>query len=67
MRPERLITPPLDPEAVATAFERIVDRVQNRIGCDRVQALQLVCSEHPGAFERYLSAMIALSKGNTNG
>jgi antirestriction protein len=49
---------PLDPAAVATAFERIADRIQKRTGLDRVAALQRACSEHPDAFERYCAAMM---------
>ena len=48
---------PLDPAAVATAFERIADRVQARTGCDRVAALQKAVDEHPAAFERYVAAV----------
>ena len=53
----RMMQAPLAPEAVATAFERIADRVQARTGCDRIAALQRAVDEHPDAYRRYCAAM----------
>ena len=53
----------LNPQDVATAFERIADRVQARTGCDRVSALERACSDYPDAFERYCAAMEAGDEG----
>jgi hypothetical protein len=52
----RMMQVPLDPEAIATAFERIADRIQARTGLI-VGALQKAVDEHPAAFERYIAAV----------
>ena len=48
---------PLDPQAIASAFLRIADRIQTRTGCDRIAALQKAADGYPEAYRRYCAAM----------
>jgi hypothetical protein len=51
-----LSAPPVDANRVIAAFMRLVDAIQVRDGCDRIEALQRASDEHPAAYAQYLLA-----------
>jgi hypothetical protein len=48
--------PPVDANRVVAAFTRLVDQIQARDDCSRLEALQRASDEHTAAFEEYLKA-----------
>lgn len=51
-----LPAPPVDPNRVIAAFVRLVDAIQARDDCNRIEALQRASNEHPTAYSLNLWA-----------